>query len=96
MLSKVCYTSPPVFLESDSDKPSEIVRTLRLILMESFILFSVEVVWECILSWIVLRYNIKINYTRKLGNLLKVPKYFVTDFFPQYTSTALSMVAFHH
>ena len=65
--------------------------TLRSILVESFILFAVELIWECILSWIVLRYNIKVNYTRKLGNLLKVPKYFVADFFPNFTSTALSM-----
>lgn len=65
--------------------------TLRSILLESFILFAAELIWECFLSWIVLRYNIKINYTRKLGNLLKVPKYFVADFFPDFTSTALSM-----
>ena len=65
--------------------------TLRSILMESFILFAAELIWECFLSWIVLRYNIKINYTRKLGNLLKVPKYFVADLFPDFTSTALSM-----
>jgi len=65
--------------------------TLRSILIESFILFAVELVWECFLSWIVFRYNIKINYTRKLGNLLKVPKYFVADLFPDFTSTALFM-----
>ena len=65
--------------------------TLRLILLESITLFVAELIWECFLSWIVLRYNIKINYTRKLGNLLKVPKYFVADFFPDFTSTALSM-----
>lgn len=67
--------------------------TLRSILMESFILFGAELVWECFLSWIVLRYNIKINYTRKLGNLLKVPKYFVADLLPNYASTALSMTS---
>ena len=65
--------------------------TIRSILMESFILFAAELVWECFLSWIVLRYNIKINYTRKLGNLLKIPKYFVADLIPAFTSTALSM-----
>ena len=42
------------------------------LLVESFSLFAIELVWECILSWVVLKYNIKINYTRKLGNLLKV------------------------
>lgn len=47
------------------------------IFVESFSLFAVELIWECILSWVVLKYNIKINYTRKLGNLIKVPKYFV-------------------
>ena len=67
------------------------IVTLRSILLESFVLFAAELIWECILSWIVLRYNIKINYTRKLGNLLKVPKYFVADLFPDFTSTALSM-----
>lgn len=66
-------------------------KILRSILLESFVLFAAELVWECFLSWIVLRYNIKINNTRKLGNLLKVPKYFVAGFFPPYTSTALSM-----
>jgi len=44
-----------------------------------------------ILSLTVLKYNIKINYTRKLGNLIKVPKYFVGDFLPNYTSSALSL-----
>ena len=42
------------------------------LLIESFSLFAIELVWECILSWVVLKYNIKINYTRKLGNLVKV------------------------
>lgn len=65
--------------------------TLPLILIESFLLFGVELLWECFLSWIVLTFNIKINYTRKLGNLLKVPKYFIADLFPSFTSTALSM-----
>jgi len=65
--------------------------TLPMILMESFLLFGIELLWECFLSWIVLSFNIKINYTRKLGNLLKVPKYFIADLFPSYTSTALSM-----
>ena len=45
-----------------------------VIFVESFILFGAELIWECILSWVVLSYNIKINYTRKLGNLIKVPK----------------------
>ena len=67
------------------------VATLPMILTESFILFAVELVWECFLSWIVLRFNIKVNYTRKLGNLLKVPKYFIADLIPAFTSTALSM-----
>ncbi|KAK1738517.1 hypothetical protein QTG54_010547, partial [Skeletonema marinoi] len=53
-----------------------------------FSLFAIELVWECILSWVVLKYNIKINYTRKLGNLLK---YFIGDFFPAYTSSAVSL-----
>lgn len=67
-------------------------KTLQAILIESFALFAIELVWECFLSWIVLRYDIKINYTRKLGNLLKVPKYFVAEYiFPGYSSTALSM-----
>lgn len=59
---------------------------------ESFALFAIELIWECFLSWIVLRFNIKINYTRKLGNLLKVPKYFIADLIPGYSSTALSMM----
>ena len=36
-------------------------------IIESFTLFGAELVWECILSWIVLCFNIKINYTSKLG-----------------------------
>lgn len=62
------------------------------IFVESFSLFAIELAWECILSWVVLRFNIKINYTRKLGNLIKVPKYFIADFLPIYTSSALSMM----
>ena len=58
---------------------------------EAGVLFIVELIWETFLSWIVLRYNIKINYSRKLGNLLKVPKYFAADFLPFYESSALSM-----
>lgn len=60
-------------------------------LWEAFMMFAVEFVWECFLSWLVLRYNVKINYTRKLGNLLKVPKYFVVDLSESVTATALSM-----
>lgn len=37
------------------------------VFLEAFCLFFIELIWECVLSWIVLRYNIKINYTRKLG-----------------------------
>jgi hypothetical protein len=59
--------------------------------VEAFALFLLELVWECFLSWIVLRYDIKINYTRKLGNLMKVPKYFAADFLPFYDSTGVSM-----
>jgi len=42
------------------------------LLIESFSLFGIELAWECILSWVVLKCNIQINYTRKLGNLVKV------------------------
>lgn len=59
---------------------------------ETFILFVVELVWECFRSWVVLRFNTKINNTRTLGNLLKVPKYFAADFLPFYTSSGLSLV----
>lgn len=40
----------------------------------------------------MLKFNIKINYTRKLGNLFKIPKYFVADLFPFYKSTATSLM----
>jgi hypothetical protein len=33
------------------------------VLVEAVVLFIAEVIWECILSAIVLRYNIKINYS---------------------------------
>ena len=62
------------------------------VIVEAFILFIAELIWECILSAIVLKYDIKINYTRKLGNLLKIPKYFVADFLPFCESTAISLV----
>ena len=61
------------------------------IFLEAIILFAGELIWESFLSWTVLRFNIKINYTRKLGNLFKVPKYFAADFLPFYESTILSM-----
>lgn len=62
------------------------------VFIEAFILFFAELLWECILSAIVLKFNIKINYTRKLGNLFKIPKYFVADLFPFYKSTATSLM----
>ena len=62
------------------------------VLVEAIVLFIAELLWECILSAIVLRYNIKINYTRKLGNLFKIQKYFAADLFPFYESTATSLV----
>ncbi len=62
-----------------------------MIFVEAMVLFVAELVWESILSYIVLRFNVKINYTRKLGHLLKVPKYFAADFLPFYESTVLSM-----
>ncbi len=62
------------------------------VLIEAVILFVGELLWECVLSALVLKYNIKINYTRKLGNLFKVPKYFAADLFPFYESTPTSLV----
>jgi len=62
------------------------------VIVEANVLFIAEVLWECVLSAVALRYNIKINYTRKLGNLFKVPKYFAADLFPFYESTAISLV----
>ncbi len=62
-----------------------------MIFVEAIVLFAAELVWESFLSYIVLRFNVKINYTRKLGHLLKVPKYFAADFLPFYESTILSM-----
>jgi hypothetical protein len=62
------------------------------VLVEAIVLFLAEIVWECVLSALVLKYNIKINYTRKLGNLFKIPKYFAADLLPFYESTAISLV----
>ena len=62
------------------------------VIIEAVILFVGELLWECILSAVVLRFNIKINYTRKLGNLFKIPKYFVADLLPFYRSTATSLM----
>ena len=66
-------------------------RLTWTVFAEAFILFVLELSWECFLSWMVLRYNIKINYARKLGNLFKVPKYFLADFLPFYESTSMSL-----
>ena len=47
---------------------NEIIGTFNTnIIIESFTLFGAELVWECIISWIVICFNIKINYTSKLG-----------------------------
>lgn len=73
----------------DNDKLGSLTYA---VIIEAVILFVAELVWECILSAVVLRYNIKINYTRKLGNLFKIPKYFVADLFPFYRSTATSLM----
>lgn len=59
--------------------------------VEAIALFVAELIWETILSSLVIRFNMKINYTRKLGNLFKVPKYFAADLLPFYNSTALSL-----
>jgi len=61
------------------------------IVVEAVSLFIAELIWETILSSLVFRFNMKINYTRKLGNLFKVPKYFVADLLPFYKSTTLSL-----
>lgn len=63
------------------------------VLVEAVVLFIAELIWECVLSALVLKFDIKINYTRKLGNLFKVPKYFAADLLPFYESTATSLVA---
>ena len=62
------------------------------VLVEAIALFIAEIAWECVLSAIVIKYKIKINYTRKLGNLFKIPKYFAADLLPFYESTATSLV----
>ena len=47
---------------------NEIIGTFNTnIPIELFTLFGAELVWECIISWIVICFNIKINYTSKLG-----------------------------
>ena len=62
------------------------------VIYEALVLFFAELLWEAFLSWLVLRHNVKINYTRKMGHLLRVPKYFFADFVPTYESTAVSIV----
>lgn len=74
-----------------ASKNAEIGTFSTAMLIEAVVLFIAELIWESILSWVVLRFDVKINYTRKLGNLFKVPKYFAADFLPFYESTALSM-----
>jgi hypothetical protein len=61
--------------------------------VEAVVLYFAKLLWECVLSALVLKFNIKINYTRKLGSLFKVPKYFATDLFLSYESTTASLVA---
>ena len=47
---------------------NEIIGTFNTnIPIELFTLFGAELVWECIISWIVICFNTKINYTSKLG-----------------------------
>ncbi len=62
------------------------------VLIEAIALFIAEIAWEFVLSAIVIKYKIKINYTRKLGNLFKIPRYFAADLLPFYESTATSLV----
>ena len=71
---------------------SSVGRFTPNVIYEALVLFFAELLWEAFLSWLVLRHNVKINYTRKLGHLLRVPKYFFADFVPTYESTAVSMV----
>lgn len=86
-LSFVCISN------SSSSKAKLLGSLTWPVIIEAVILFIAELLWECLLSAIVLRYNIKINYTRKLGNLFKIPKYFAADLFPFYKSTAVSLVS---
>eukprot|EP01083_Nonionella_stella_P083119 229679_1 len=53
-------------------------------LLQTCILWVAESIWHMCLSYLVIKYDIKINYTRKLAHLLRIPKYFLIGYLPGF------------
>jgi len=66
-------------------------------LSNTAIVLVIEILWRILLSAIawkyVGQYKRTINYTRKLGNLLRLPKFFLAeDLLPQYKRSPLALI----
>ena len=62
------------------------------ILTKSLVLFVPELLWLGLLSSVVRRYRVPINYSRKLSHLLRIPKYFLVDYIPGFSSTPVALL----
>ena len=58
----------------------------------SLILVLVESLWQMFLSFLAMRYGIRINYTRKLSHLLRIPKFFVSQYLPGFDKNPINLM----
>eukprot|EP01083_Nonionella_stella_P105249 302653_1 len=53
-----------------------------MFLPKAMLLVFAESLWLMCMSYLAIRYDMKINYTRKLARLPSIPKYFLVDYLP--------------
>lgn len=63
-----------------------------MLVVQCLVLFVAEVLWEGLLSASVVRWDVKINYTRKLAHLLRLPKYFLSDYIPSFNVSPCTLL----
>jgi hypothetical protein len=63
-----------------------------VLIYQSVLLFVVELLWEACLSFAHIKWNVKINYTRKLGHLLRLPKYFLAAYIPGFEENPMTLL----
>ena len=58
----------------------------------SLVLLVFESIWQALLSFLALRYKIKINYTRKMAHLARIPKFFFSRYLPGFDSNPITVL----
>eukprot|EP01084_Bolivina_argentea_P060898 111257_1 len=71
--------------------PNKFVLDLMFI-PETFILVFFESLWHMVLSFMVIKYDIKINYSRKLAHLFRIPKYFLIGYLPGFDKNEITIL----